>query len=130
MIGTIEIWWSLWRWRWWRDAGAEIALRAARLPAHGDARCAEILFARMRRIERVARWVPGSRCLDRALSLADWADGQDLPAQLCVGVLRQDDRIRAHAWVQAGDVVIDPDPAAASRFVRLQAHQPGLEFDR
>jgi hypothetical protein len=130
MTSTFEIWWSLWRWRWWRDAGAEIARRVVDVPARSDAGGADILRARMLRIERVARWVPGSRCLDRALSLVEWADAQDLPAQLCVGVLRHGNQIRAHAWVQMGDAVIDPDPAAASRFVRLQAHQPGLEFDR
>jgi hypothetical protein len=130
MTSTFEIWCSLWRWRWWHDAGAEIALRVSRVPASGGEKCAEVLRGHMLRIEQVARWVPGSRCLDRALSLVEWADKQDLPAQLCVGVLRQGDRIRAHAWVQTGEVVIDPDPAAASRFVRLQSHQSGLEFDR
>jgi Transglutaminase-like superfamily len=130
MKSAFGIWWSLCGWRWWRDAGAEVARRVAPISTMVDDRGVGILRLRLQRIEHIARWVPGSRCLDRALTLLECADAEHLPAQFCVGVLREGSGIRAHAWVQVGDVIIDPDPIAASRFVRLQAYPGGLEFDR
>jgi hypothetical protein len=125
-----RIWWSLCGWRWWRNAGAEVARRVAPVASADDAESVRLLSRYLLRIERTARWVPGSRCLDRALALIECAAAEGVTAQLCVGVRRVDQQLRAHAWVQAGEIIIDPDPQAVSRFVRLQAHQPGLEFDR
>lgn len=127
------IWISLLRWRWWRDAGAEIARRAA-VPALPVSDLGELAATRLRwrmqDIERVAKWMPRSRCLDRALCLAEWADQQRLPAELCIGVKRQGERIRAHAWVRSGDIIIDPDPLSTAQFLRLDSGVAGLEFDR
>ncbi len=130
MTSAPRIWWSLCAWRWLRDAGAEVAGRVAPVASAGDAESVGLLRQYLLRIERTARWVPGSRCLDRALVLIECAAAEGVAAQLCIGVLRVDQQLRAHAWVQAGEMIIDPDPQAVSRFVRLQVHQPGLEFDR
>ena len=130
MNGVLGVWISLWRWRWWRDAGAEIARRASRTIVLADASEIEALRERMRATVRVARWMPRSRCLDRALSLVEWADAHAIPAQLCIGVQRNTGGLCAHAWVQSGEVILDPDPASTARFTRLDSVGTDMRFDR
>jgi hypothetical protein len=121
-VSRVALWLSLWRWRWWRDAGAEIARRAGASPrAAADEAGIARLRVLMHEIERVARWMPRSRCLDRALALLECADAERIPAELCIGVRPLRQRLLAHAWVQSGDVVLDPDVAATAAFARLEA---------
>ncbi len=130
MKSFAAVWISLCRWRWWRDAGAEIARRASGSVTLAQASDIEALRERMRDIERVAHWVPRSRCLDRALSLVEWADAHAIPVQLCIGVQRNSGSLRAHAWVQCGEIILDPDPEATTRFSRMDSAVPGMRFDR
>lgn len=130
MKSFLAIWISLWRWRWWLDAGAEIARRASGSVNLAGTTEIEALHARMRDIERVAHWMPRSRCLDRALSLVEWAEAHAIPAQLCIGVQRNGGSLRAHAWVQCGEVILDPDPEATNRFSRMDSALPNMRFDR
>lgn len=130
MSEWLDIWWALWRWRWWHDAGAEVARRAALHCAQADAPAIVSLRERMQRIEQVARWMPRSRCLDRALALVEWADANALCATLCIGVRNQHGRVQAHAWVQSGNSILDPDPESIRQFALLQAGALPAEFDR
>ena len=129
-MNRLVLWLRLWRWRWWRDAGAEVARRAGRASAAADEAGIARLRILMREIARVARWMPRSRCLDRALALLECADAERIPAALCIGVRRAAGRLQAHAWVQSGDVVLDPDVAATAAFEPLQAGAAPPEFGR
>jgi len=127
---VIADWLGVLRWRWCRPVGDVVARRASQ-DASGHAEPADIraLEACMWRIQRSARWVPRSRCLDRALRLLDVADAMAIPAQLRIGVLRVGINVRAHAWVVCGDAILDPDPVATRRYLPLQGAGAGMEFD-
>ena len=74
-----------------------------------------------RRIERAAGLrlyrVP---CLPRALLLRRWLISRGLPATLRIGARREGPLFRAHAWVECGAEVLDPDPAVGERFPPLR----------
>lgn len=75
----------------------------------------------MTAIRRVARWVPGSRCLDQALACWTLAQHRGLPAKLHLGIRRQPQGTTAHAWISAGDQAIGEDPDALRQLLPLQA---------
>jgi hypothetical protein len=51
-------------------------------------------------VNRVGRWVPGSRCLDRSLSLASLLADQGTPCSLMIGANKPPQGLAAHAWVE------------------------------
>lgn len=80
-------------------------------------------------VQRAARWVPGSRCLDQALATWIVAQRMGLPAALRLGVRRQAGLISAHAWISVGTEAIGEDPDALRQLLPLQ--QGGLnEIER
>lgn len=129
MNSAWAIWWELFGWRFWRDVGAEVVLQSAPIDAALDCADAEALIAQMWRIQRVARWMPRSRCLDRAVTLIRWARRNNIAAELCIGVRHVEGQIRAHAWVESAGKVIDPEPEAAKSFQRLQGATVPEHFD-
>ncbi len=74
-----------------------------------------------RRVERAAGFrVYRVPCLARALLLERLLVRRGLPATLRIGVRRPGDgRLDAHAWVECGDLCLDPDPRVAERFAHL-----------
>ncbi|MFP3939576.1 MAG: lasso peptide biosynthesis B2 protein [Thermoanaerobaculia bacterium] len=58
-------------------------------------------------------------CLPRALLLERMLTARGLPARLRIGVRRTAGTVRAHAWVECADQVLDPDPLVERRFPTL-----------
>ena len=108
-----------------------LALMAApaRAPGQDERLRAHALAAR---IARVARWVPRSRCLDRAVLLVELARRESLPLRLRLGVRNNaNGRFRAHAWAE--DATGEPygdARAALIGFAPLDGEPVGLEFGR
>lgn len=77
-----------------------------------------------RAVARVARWVPGATCLVRAAALARWLRSRAAPAVLRIGVRREAETLRAHAWVELDGVALGEDAATLRGFALLQAPPP------
>lgn len=74
-----------------------------------------------RRVEQAAGFrVYRVPCLPRALLLRHWLAARGLPATLRIGARRDGRLLRAHAWVECGGRVLDPDPAVGERFPPLE----------
>ena len=58
-------------------------------------------------------------CLRRSVTLLRELRRLGLDARLHIGVRKVADKIEAHAWVQAGDVVVNDDPGLTSGYVEL-----------
>jgi hypothetical protein len=81
---------------------------------------------RARRYARIiataSRWHPlPVACLPRSLVLHRWLRGQGLPSDLRIGVQRAQDELKAHAWVQFGNVVLNDEPDAVQPFAPVSA---------
>ena len=78
----------------------------------------------LRRARRYARWIDSAsrhhvvraRCLHRSLALHLWLREEGLPSELRIGVRKEADELRAHAWVQLAGQVINDWPAAVAPF--------------
>ncbi len=58
-------------------------------------------------------------CLRRSVTLLREMHREELGATLHIGVRRGANGIEAHAWVQAGDQVLNDDPALVNGYVEL-----------
>ena len=83
-----------------------------------------------RAVERAARFVPGSRCLAKALAARVLLRRRGLDPELCLGAGRDGDRrLVAHAWLElAGRVVYgDPEPGRFRPFDAVPG-EPGTRM--
>ncbi|MDD5036039.1 MAG: lasso peptide biosynthesis B2 protein [Methylococcaceae bacterium] len=53
-----------------------------------------------RALARASRCLPGTSCLPHALAGAVMLNRQGYPANLCIGVAKENDEFGAHAWVE------------------------------
>ncbi len=60
-------------------------------------------------------------CLRRSVTLLRELDRLNLAANLHVGVRTVAGAVEAHAWVQAGDVVVNDDPGVTKAYAELAA---------
>jgi hypothetical protein len=60
-----------------------------------------------------------AHCLHRSLTLHHWLRGEGLPSTLQVGVRKDGDALRAHAWIELGGAAVDDEPASVAAFSRL-----------
>ena len=60
-------------------------------------------------------------CLRRSMTLLRELSRLGLGAQMHIGVKTVADKVEAHAWVQAGDVVVNDDPQVTKSYVELAA---------
>lgn len=58
-------------------------------------------------------------CLRRSVTLIRELGRLGLEGELRIGVRREAGRFEAHAWVQAGDAVVNDDPEVTSTYVEL-----------
>jgi transglutaminase-like putative cysteine protease len=68
-------------------------------------------------------------CLRQALAVWLLLRRRGLPAEIRIGVVRRDPPFQAHAWVELGDVALDPEAAAYKAFPAIphppaSAHRP------
>ena len=109
----------------------DIALRVAGFRrvaerAHPPARCT-FSGTDLRRAHRYARWLEAAsrhhlvrvRCLQRSLVLNYWLRREGLPSELRIGVRKDGDALRAHAWVELGRHVVNDPVAAVAAFTPL-----------
>lgn len=76
-----------------------------------------------RRIEHASRYnLPRARCLHRSLVLHRWLRQEGLPSELRIGVLKDGQDLKAHAWVELGDQVVNDAPRAIAMFAPLTAN--------
>ncbi|MDQ4145918.1 MAG: lasso peptide biosynthesis B2 protein [Actinomycetota bacterium] len=60
-------------------------------------------------------------CLRRSVTLMRELNRLGLAAAVHIGVRNVDGNVEAHAWVQAGDVVLNDDPKVTETYVELAA---------
>ena len=72
-------------------------------------------------LEIAARYhIVQARCLHRSLALHKWLREEGLPSQLRIGVLKDGNELRAHAWVELGGNAINDHPRAVAIFTPLR----------
>ncbi len=114
------------------NAAAVLAAHSLPVTTTPNADDRDWLSAAAATIRRAARWVPGSRCLDRSLALHHYAHARGVPAALRLGVRRlSDGRVTAHAWVTLAGEPIGEDPAALSTLLPFDTDidRSNLRFD-
>jgi hypothetical protein len=110
----------------------QLGLKLVRLPAlqRGLARLAAVLRTDVRdaqaqtlvawALTRASRWVPGARCLTRALAGQVMLGRRGLPADLRLGVARTAaGGVEAHAWLERAGGVVVGDVPDLGRYARL-----------
>jgi len=74
-----------------------------------------------RYLEIAARYHPvRARCLHRALALHEWLRREGLPSDLRLGVRRDADELKAHAWVELAGRLVRDGPAEIAEFTPLE----------
>jgi hypothetical protein len=76
-------------------------------PAHIDHTANDaVSFARV--CEAAGRnGIYDANCLHRSIALYTWLRRRDIPATLRVGVAREDEEFKAHAWIESNGVSLD-----------------------
>ncbi|HEX5165639.1 MAG TPA: lasso peptide biosynthesis B2 protein [Thermomicrobiales bacterium] len=83
-------------------------------------------FRYARRIEQASHRHPARpQCLHRSLVLQRWLRSEGFPSELKIGVRKDEQQLKAHAWVEIGGVTINDRPAAVNAFTPLR-RQPEL----
>jgi hypothetical protein len=92
----------------------------ANVNAAGDTSFDAQAIARWRerasRLRGVSRYVPGTQCLARSITLVWWARRTGAPARLFVGVKHGHSGIEGHAWSDLHGVILDELPEIADTF--------------
>ena len=102
----------------------ELAASLQELPIRDQAsvRPRDIRRARRyaRRIANAAQVsMPRARCLHRSLTLHSWLRHQGFPSELRIGVIKDGAELKAHAWVELADQVVNDRPDAVAVFTPL-----------
>ncbi len=64
----------------------------------------------------VSRFIPGAKCLARAITLVWWARRTRAPARLFIGVKHGHSGVEGHAWSDLHGVILDELPEIAETF--------------
>jgi hypothetical protein len=68
-------------------------------------------------------FVVPAHCLHKSLVLQFWLRREGIPSQLRIGVRKEDQQLKAHAWVELDDAVLNDDAQAVGAFRPLAAPQ-------
>ena len=128
----IRAWWILLctqlRLRRWRGERLAELLRA---PASGASAAQHGLAQRLAvEINRASHGVPRTRCFVRAVALVRLLHRARIPARLLLGVRRDGNAVRAHAWVEIDGRPLGEDLAALHGFEPLPDPGPTMNWDR
>lgn len=78
-----------------------------------------------RRIGQASTWcLPRVQCLHRSVVLHGWLLREGVPSELCIGVLKDGDELKAHAWVEVAGQIVNDTHGAISTFVLLLRQGP------
>jgi hypothetical protein len=116
------LWWHLVRARLtlWRYRGERLRERMRATTGAIDAAALAIARADADTLMRLSRFVPGSRCLARAMALTDALRARGIAARMCLGV-RRTPPFGAHAWVVVGKEPVSDAPVDLAAFAELDA---------
>ena len=86
----------------------------------------------IRRARRYARRIanaahvsmPRAKCLHRSLTLHSWLRREGFPSELRIGVIKDGAELKAHAWVELADQVVNDRPDAVAVFTPLTRSVP------
>jgi len=75
-------------------------------------------------VNRYVRWIKSAarrhvvnaRCLHESLTLHRWLRRDGLPSELQIGVRLEDGELKAHAWVELFDQVVNDAPSHVAEF--------------
>jgi len=87
-----------------------------------DVRLAQRYARRIRDASKFS--LPWAQCLHRSLVLHRWLRLHGLPSELQIGVLKDGQALRAHAWVELNGHVLNDPPQAVAAFTRLASLDP------
>lgn len=84
------------------------------------------------RAGRYAHWIEvasrhhivRARCLQQSLVLHQWLRREGLPSELRIGVRKEGGALRAHAWVELGDQIVNDRLDAVAGFAPLASPSP------
>jgi hypothetical protein len=65
------------------------------------------------------RHVVDAHCLQKSLTLHYWLRREGIPSELKIGVRKDNDQLKAHAWVELAGIVVNDDTAAVDAFKPL-----------
>ena len=75
-------------------------------------------------MRRVARRIPGARCLARSMALWWWMRAEGLDPKLCMGVRTGVESIEGHAWIECDGHTIDETVQVAATYHDLNWRSP------
>lgn len=75
-------------------------------------------------VRRVARRVPGARCLARSMVLWWWMRADGFNPRLCMGVRPGIESIEGHAWIECDGHTIDETTESAATYHGLDWRSP------
>lgn len=64
-----------------------------------------------------------ARCLHRSLILHTWLRHEGLPSMLRIGVTKQGNQLKAHAWVELDGRIVNDERAAIGAFIPLSSRE-------
>jgi hypothetical protein len=102
-----------------------IMVEADQLATRDEALVDSADIRRARRYSRRIAWaarcnLPRAQCLHRSLVLHRWLREEGLPSQLRIGVLKEGNRLKAHAWVELADAIVNDRRTATRVFTPLR----------
>jgi hypothetical protein len=71
------------------------------------------------------RYLVPARCLHKSLVLHYWLRREGISSQMQIGVRKEDQQLKAHAWVELGGQVVNDDQDAVAAFRTLSAANRG-----
>lgn len=75
-------------------------------------------------LRRVARRVPGARCLARSMVLWWWMRTDGFDPRLCMGVRPGIESLEGHAWIECDGHIIDETAESAATYHGLDWRSP------
>jgi hypothetical protein len=102
-------------------------------PAVNASLARDITDDELERAHRYGRWIDvagrhhlvRAQCLHRSLVLHRWLRSDGLPSELRIGVRKENEVLRAHAWVELSGHVVYESPDVIAAFTPLAG--PNLE---
>ena len=92
-------------------------LRTAARPLGAPAVTGDEIRDRVEAVNRIARYLPGATCLATSLALAWILRGRGVPAEVRIGVRKENGGLDAHAWVECDGVAVTEPARVSNRFV-------------
>jgi hypothetical protein len=97
--------------------------RALRADSGGGTEPPPVVDTVARAVRRASLRVPGASCLVQALAARVMLERRHIPARIDVGVQKQADGLRAHAWLVVDRRIVLGGEDARARYVTLESQR-------